>query len=793
MDSIKKDTLTHSSLSTRGEKLSSEDPKPKVEQIVVKDAGSSKADLETIKNCLSNVKDLKGKKSLMQVINEKFIDQKTLSPLQFKQVYADLKKNKKFKLADSFIAKNLSKSLEKDQMLLSIFRDPTVWTEDFLDNDYGFFLEAIHDTASRDEAYSIIGKHCDNPKLKTEIFQKIQDTNIKDTYILDILEDGLDYEAAIQLAEALSTVESRNQAYAKLAQSNYTADQKIALIRKIEDTELKKEACLSFLNSSDVSVNLQLQAIGLIPDELCSSEGASKDDLRLAIARNPDLSDWDRCQAFCSLESDDRRMETIRGFDQKPSLFSLLVSQAKLRKSLSESLLNFYFLNKDQSLGRSFQDLLQMACNLDTGHAQAYPGSKIAVSDSDAGLISLALNESFSIEDRFIAFQSIQSLEARLDMSELKAFLHIYSSSHTLPESSKLPRFELLSEKDFCSDIGLLLLPDEQQLGKLYKLIQSYHAIPRGVKADFNDRTKLLNEVIASTETILENLTHNPDSARSSLQDQQVQSLQQIKAEAEQKARYLKKVPGLKQKAVERVECLAKPKYTLPTGTPVLNVLGGKIRNLDPLKRKGLGRFRETWEKMVKNDPKTPNFWVWLDTQDVSTIEHDYRYSLFTKEQKRVQFNGNLAYNTVFGDKNDNNRLNGNYIYNIGQDGNLYILYYYTPGNVKLTHDNILKGKNILAAGIVEFKQGKLTYIDVSSGHYAPERFENLQPALAYFSEKHPGVISSDTQIGNYEESHPAFSYAAFKDMKPTKVGKKRETIPFENLGFKSQKPSSLT
>jgi hypothetical protein len=793
MDSIKKDTLTHSHLSTTGEKLFSQTSKPKVEQIVAKDASSNKADLESIKNCLRNVKDLKGKEALMQAINEKFIDKKTLNPSLFKQVYSELKSNKNVKLADRFIAKKLSSSPEKDQMLLSVFRDPSVWTKNFLDDDYKCFLKAIQDTASRDEAYSIIGKHCDDITVKLKISNKIQDTSIKDSYILSILEDRLDYETAIQLAEALSRLEGRNQAYAKLAKAGYSPNEKLEFIINIQDAELKKEACLSLLNSPNLKVDLQLQAIGLIPDELCAINGISKDNLRSAIAQNADLSDWDRYTAFSSLASDDRGMEVLKYFDQKPSLFTLLVSQAKLLKNLSQNLLNFYFFNKDQSLGRSFQDLLQMACNLDISHEQAYPGSKVFVCDSDAGLISLALNESFPLEERFIAFQHIQNLEARLEMSELKTFLHAYVSSHTLPQSSILPRFELLSEKDFCSDIALLLVPNEQQARELYNLIQSYHAIPKDVKGLFNDRIALLKSVSHTAQTILKGLSDHQDSTPSPLQAQQIQSLQSIQAQADQKARYLKKIPKLKQKALDRISSAANAKYGLPKEMPILNVLGDVARNLDPLKRKKLDKLVTEWGELAKNYPATPNFWVWLETQTIPSLEHDYRYTLFTKEQKLVQFQAGLACNPVFGNKNDNNRLEGNYLYNIGQDGNLYILPYRMDEGKRFTHDMILKGKNILSAGIVKFKKGKITDIDVDSGHYEPNRFKNLKAALAYFSEKNPSAIHLDTQVGGYGEHYTSYSYAAFKDMEAPKDEKEREPVFLEELGFKSKKPSSLT
>ncbi|HEY4358732.1 MAG TPA: hypothetical protein VGN16_23495, partial [Acidobacteriaceae bacterium] len=53
-------------------------------------------------------------------------------------------------------------------------------------------------------------------------------------------------------------------------------------------------------------------------------------------------------------------------------------------------------------------------------------------------------------------------------------------------------------------------------------------------------------------------------------------------------------------------------------------------------------------------------------------------------------------------------------------------------------------GKAVLCAGMLTIKQGKLTYISTSSGHYKPKR-EHLHRLLTLFSEE--GVDLSKTEI----------------------------------------------
>lgn len=607
------------------------------------------------------------------------------------------------------------------------------------------------------------------------------------------------YQREVETVSPLSKPEAKGQASAKFHPPSCITEAKFALIKRIFETEFKHTASLYVLEDPNHRVATQLNAIDLIPDGCCAHQGIRKDDLRLAIVTNTYLSNKDRCQALYSLEADNSQIEALKACDLDGSFFKALRLDIKLKKlqlkglcpslpsvkqqkKLSKNLLHFYFLNENSGINKSFEDLLQLAFILDRTQQQVYPGHTITVCDSDAALISLALNASFSLQDRLRALRPILSIDAKLNIPELKAFLNTHISAAAI--SHNISPFELISPIAFSSDLALLLLPNSQDVLTLYTLVQSYYAIPKGVKDHFHHRTELLNEVIAKTQRILENLNEYPEPSLSGLHARQIRSLRNIQNQAQHKIYYLKKLPGLKQKALYWVDHSAKAKYALAQNISVLNVVGDVLRNLDPLKREGLYQSLELWRKMVNEDPETPHFWLWLDKIDTSD-QQDPRYSLWNKEQKRVQFQEGLAYNAVFGNKDDNNRLDGPYIYNIGQDTQLYILPNYTHEGIRLTHDTILKGNNILSAGVVVFRQGKLVYINVASGHYKPDRFKNLQPTLAYFLEKHPGAIHADTQIGNYDKSHPIYPYATFKDMKASEGEKERASIRLEQLGFK--------
>lgn len=763
-------------------------PSSSIRQTQDRNELSIKKSLENTDSLLNQARAITKKENCIRFLNENFIENRTIDASLFKDFYTLFKQSTSFRFNDIFIIKKLSKSLEKDSMLMSIIEDNKVWPKDFMDGDYKTWVKAISDDTMKDEAYCIIGLHADTPiPIKIKIAKKIKDLDIKTNYIQSILDKSIPYAEAINLAQALNDQENQDLAYFTISKGDYKDQDILSAIQFIQNPLVKKNACFEILNNDLLPVKLKLEVINLIPNELHTQD--DKDKLYLAIAINPALIPWDRYQAFKYIQSNSLRIRILEVFDKEPDIQPYILAEATSSGPLSRLLLEFYFFNRPNGINLSFQNLLNIASKLNKSEKYLSAEYPAKVSYQDRAFISLSLDASFSLEERFIAFKNIQSLNAKVEIQALRSLLKTYLLNNTSTETSRLNSFELLSKKEFSSDIALLVLPNCEDVKALYKQVQSYHRIPKGVASNFASRIQALDRIVSFINSILESLASEQDSTSPLIRDKQIQSLTQISIQAKNKVNYLKKIPKLKEKAIARVDPSADPKHNLPPETPILNVLGNKGRNLDPLKRKGLSHFREIWSGLVKNNPNTPNFWIWLDAQDVSTLTQDSRYTLYKTSDKKVEFEGGLAHNKTFGNQNGH-LLEGNYIYNIGQDGHLYILPYLTPKNEKFTHDTILKGKNILSAGIVEFKEGKIIYIDVDSGHYTPHQTYHLKHALNHFLEKNPNTLHPDTEIGDYAASKkPICTYKEFLETSAD-VALEREAVTLEQLGFKSKKSS---
>lgn len=470
------------------------------------------------------------------------------------------------------------------------------------------------------------------------------------------------------------------------------------------------------------------------------------------------------------------------------------------------SLLDFRLVKEGSGLQKSFNDLFAIANTLDSEANQSYDGCQSKLSCSDIALIELTMNIKFKPEERLKAFQAIKSLDAKLELESLQECL----KKSLVPSFKKMKKqlewdrdvlketyLDLMSAEKFSSILVLYLLARKNTYKELFKAIQDYHAIPKTDKQTLNSRIACLLSIAEIAKSISQNIPQGENTEGSELQNLQTGELEIIERKAQQKANYLRKISKLKQEAYARAHILANSKY-LAESAKVINVGVDPLRNIDPAKRSGIGYFYEKWNEELKKDPKIPNFWLWLEDKDSLLVEKGIfqmsKYGSPDKKQKEVSFKDGLAYNQLFGREGDG-LLEGKFLYNIGQNGNLYIL---SPsfGKSAMTHDVVLKGKNILSAGIVHFIEGKMSYIDVSSGHYLPSRFQDLKPALVHFLNKNPeAIISPDTRIGFYESSNARhYTYEEFME---TNNGQDRE-IPrerftLEHFGFKSKKPSSLT
>lgn len=325
---------------------------------------------------------------------------------------------------------------------------------------------------------------------------------------------------------------------------------------------------------------------------------------------------------------------------------------------------------------------------------------------------------------------------------------------------------------------------EDIKFNALCQMITHYHSIPKTQLTHLTNRLNTLRIIAKMSSEFLASETNNLTRP----------IFQHLIARANLKRTYLEKLPSLRETAHNRVMSI--PYH--PTNT-VINAKRNNFVGLDPEKRMGHTRqdfawmpwvpqesipmtLFEKWSSHVSDSPETtPDYFLWLEEQDTSCLIKDLRYRILSDTFMRVSFREGFAYNAVFRKKDEIHVKDGSYLYNVSEDGDLYILpnqgqpefeFLFhdrfnesgkfrgsrkdlngpaTPENC-LHHDNLLGGANILSAGILEFKDGQLVYIDVDSGHYLPDRIRHLRPALALLLGKQPGAISPDTQIGGHKD-----------------------------------------
>ncbi len=169
------------------------------------------------------------------------------------------------------------------------------------------------------------------------------------------------------------------------------------------------------------------------------------------------------------------------------------------------------------------------------------------------------------------------------------------------------------------------------------------------------------------------------------------------------KANYLEKLLPLINEALMRLTHSPKS-----VGNTVVNTKTDVLKNLDPAKRKDFSDFFDRCHAEAEKAPacKVPDFFFWLEGQNTNAMAVDARHEFLTLDQKRVTFApGGSAQNNFF--KGDMGQViqDGRYVYNIGEDGELYILPFFKtaaafaqkmPGiptlKEKLNHDTIMGG-----------------------------------------------------------------------------------------------------
>lgn len=315
---------------------------------------------------------------------------------------------------------------------------------------------------------------------------------------------------------------------------------------------------------------------------------------------------------------------------------------------------------------------------------------------------------------------------------------------------------------------------------ELAQAIKDYESIRKDDERRFQDRINALKRIAKLSVSQMKWKGYPAN-------DPYKMVLQQLITRANLKADYIKKLGGLRKEAEARARNIPKDQLN---GVVNMKYEHELLEDLDPEKRVGhfSGLYGDgpysKWKYYVEKYPEsTPDYFIWLEEQvynpKLKLLKKDLRHTFLSKDAKKVTFKEGMAYNRVFRANDSRHLMDGRYIYNISEDGDLYILpdtlhrkevgFLQNPRSQGLltsqqkdndtlpgkglNHDNILEGANILCAGMVFFKNGKIDLIDTDSGHYKPKMIQNLRPALAKLLKKYPDAISPDTQVGNYDQS----------------------------------------
>ena len=304
------------------------------------------------------------------------------------------------------------------------------------------------------------------------------------------------------------------------------------------------------------------------------------------------------------------------------------------------------------------------------------------------------------------------------------------------------------------------VLVDDGSYGVLETAINDYHAIPKTNERYLEERINRLKGITVLVVTLLKEKKNN-------ITKTTLDILHSIIVRANLKADYLKKLPALGKEAKRRAQGLP-----VHADNVVVYTIGDMLKDLDPEKRNHYDLYVQ-WLRHVEQNSLTPDYFLWLEGQSTTALTKDLRHTFLTPNAKKVIFHDDgRAFNHIFRERDVSYVANGQYVYNISEDGDLYILPAFKtltkmrkerphlfqavqyPSNTTLknvlNHDTVMNGNNVLCAGIVTFEQGKIIHIDTNSGHYKPFMIHHLRPALAKLVQKYPHSISNDTEIGDY-------------------------------------------
>lgn len=140
--------------------------------------------------------------------------------------------------------------------------------------------------------------------------------------------------------------------------------------------------------------------------------------------------------------------------------------------------------------------------------------------------------------------------------------------------------------------------------------------------------------------------------------------------------------------------------------------------------------MHEQWQKLQVSQPKLPPYLLWLE--DYSNFGHEHWVRYFSPEEQaacQIQVKDGLLLNLRGRALSCPERQH--FLFVIATDLKLYA----QRAEPKICHASFTRGKPVLASGVFQAREGRLTHLKFESGHYISGP-EHWWQAIQIFQEK---------------------------------------------------------
>lgn len=139
------------------------------------------------------------------------------------------------------------------------------------------------------------------------------------------------------------------------------------------------------------------------------------------------------------------------------------------------------------------------------------------------------------------------------------------------------------------------------------------------------------------------------------------------------------------------------------------------MESVDPCHRQ-MTHYYKVWERLSKNDPSTPHYFLWLEEQYVPPYTpRAFYYSPEQLKEKRVFVKEGLLVNSK-GHPVSFDKKNCSYVFIVDLDRNLLV----ELETENIFHTSLGVGRPVLSAGKITVTRGQVTSVSFESGHYIP-------------------------------------------------------------------------